>query len=374
MPAVRYRMYVDDQPATRDQLDRVEEISVDQEVDTAWEARLRIPVCTDSSGQWDGEDEPFLQSFTRVRIEVKVGDRNWAPLIDGPIVGTDRRQSSEPGQSSVLVIVHDDSAYLNREDEIRSFQNMSDHEIARQLFNDTTQIQRVDVENSLPCTCGITPEEIQRGTRMALLRRLARRQGMHAYVLPGDGPGQSVGCFRKFPTSGSDLPELILLGPDRNIVRFDLSANAQGTANSRTFSLSIGDREVSEGTAQTRNVELLGTDSSLSHDSDAGTHILQPDADCCLEPARAAEVETERASYTLEATGAVLAECYGASLVPYKVITARAVGSRASGNYVIKKVSHRLDRWQYSQEFTLIRNAQSGGAGGGLTDLLSSIF
>ena len=373
MPAVRYRVFLDDEPATRDQLDRIEEIAVDQEIDLAWEARLKIPICADASGQWDGEDEPFLQSCARVRVEVKVGERSYVPLIDGPIVGSDRRTSSEPGQSSLLMIVHDDSAYLNRADEIRNFQNMSDHEIARQLFNDTTPIARVDVENALPCTCGITPEEIQRGTRMALLRRLARRQGMHAYVLPGDSPGQSVGCFKKLPITAGDLPEMVLLGGDRNITSFNVSNNAQRAANVQSSSLAIGDRTVTESTSSIRNVELLGSEGTS--DSDAGTRILRPDADCCLEPERAAAIESERTSYSFEASGAVLSECYGAALAPYHAITVRAVGSRLSGTYVIKKVEHRLDRWRYSQQFALLRNARSGGsAGGGLLDLAASIF
>jgi hypothetical protein len=374
MPAVRYRIYLDDQPATRDQLDRVEEIDIDQEVDMAWEARLRIPVCTSANGSWDGEDEPFLQSFARVRVEVKVGDRDWTALIDGPIVGSDRRMSSEPGQSSLLVIVHDDSAYLNRNEEIDSFENMSDHEIARQVFNNADQIQSVDIEDSLPCTCTTTPQEVQRETKMHLLQRLARRQGMHAYVLPGDGPGESIGCFRKFPTSPSDLPDLVLLGPDRNIVSFNISSNAQSPANVQGFSLSIGDRAVSEGASQTRNLDLLGSDGALAHDSDAGTRLLEPDANCCLSPDQAAQVEADRAAFAFEATGAVLAECYGACLIPYQIVSATGIGGRVSGEYIIKKVSHRLDRWQYGQQFTLLRNARSGGAGAGTADLISSIF
>jgi hypothetical protein len=367
-------MYVNDQPATRDQLDRVEEIDVEQEVDMAWEARLRVPVCTSANGSWDGEDEPFLQAFARVRIEVKVGERDWAALIDGPIVGSDRRMSSEPGQSSLVVIVHDDGAYLNRNEEIDSFENMSDHEIARQLFTDSAQIHSLDVQDSLPCSCTGTPHEVQRETKMQLLQRLARRQGMHAYVLPGDRPGESIGCFRKFPTRAGGLPELVLLGPERNIVSFNISSNAASPANVQGFSLSIGDRAVAEGTSQARDLDLLGPDSALAHDAGTGTRLLEPDASCCLSPDQTAQVEAERAAFAFEATGAVLAECYGASLVPYQVIAARGVGGRVSGDYIIKKVHHRLDRWQYSQQFTLLRNARSSGAGGGAADLISSIF
>ncbi len=372
MPAVRYRLFLDDEPATREQLDKIDAIVVDQEIDTAWEARLTVPICADDNGRWDGEDEPFLQELARVRVEVKVGDRPYVALIDGPVVGTDRTTSSEPGQSSVIVLVHDDSAFLNREDEVRSFENLLDHEIASQVYRDTQQIDSVDVERSLPCTCGITPVEIQRGTRMALLRRLARRQGMHAYVLPGADPGKSIGAFKKLPTRADGLPEMVLLGPDRNIASFNVANDAQRPANVQSFSLSIGDRAVSEATSQARDLELLGPEAALSSPGNAGGRILEPDEACCLAPQDAVQVAAERASYSFEASGAVLCECYGAALSPYRVVPVRAVGSRLSGDYVIRRVSHRLDRWQYSQEFTLMRNARSGGAGGG-ADLAASI-
>jgi hypothetical protein len=378
MPAVRYRMYLGEAAATREQLDRVEEIHVDQEVDMAWEARLRVPVCTSAKGTWDGEDEPFLQPFARVRIEVKVGERSWTPLIDGPVVGSDRHMSSEPGQSWLLVIVHDDSAYLNRNEEIRSFEAMSDHEIARQLFTDSEQIGPLRIDESLPCSGAAAPHAVQRETKMQLLQRLARRQGMHAYVLPGEasggGPGKSIGCFRKFPTTPGDLPELVLVGPDRNIVNFSISANATSPANVQGFSLSIGERAVAEGNSRTRELDLLGPEGALARPADAGTRLLQPDADRCLSPEQAAQVEAERAAFAFEATGSVLAECYGAALAPYQIVAARGVGGRVSGPYLIKKVSHRMDRWQYSQQFTLLRNARSGGTGAGAPDLISSIF
>jgi hypothetical protein len=374
MPSVRYCLYFDGRPASREDLDRVDEITVEQEIDAACEARLKIPICTDAHGNWDGEDESFLRAFSRVRVEVKVGDRPYVALIDGPVVGNDRITSFEPGQSSVTLIVQDDSVYLNRDEDVQSFQNQSDHEIAGQVFNDTPQIRSQQIESSLPCTCAVTPQEIRRGTRMALLRRLARRQGMHAYVLPGEEPGQSVGCFRKVPTASDGLPEMVLLGPDRNIMTFNVSTDAQSPTNVQSFSLSLGDRTTAQATSRTRDVQLLGSEGALARDSDAGTRLTRPDADCCLEPERAAQIEAERASYAFEATGSVVCDCYGASLAPYRVVQVRAVGSRLSGDYVVKKVAHRLDRWRYVQEFTVMRNARSGGAAAALMDLAAGIF
>ena len=60
---------------------------MEQEVDKAWEARIEIPICVDENGNWTGEDEDFMRSFSRGRVEIKIGDDPFVPLVDGPIVG-----------------------------------------------------------------------------------------------------------------------------------------------------------------------------------------------------------------------------------------------------------------------------------------------
>lgn len=72
MADIEYRIFFNNKPATREQLDRVEEIIVEQEVDMAWEARVKIPICVDDKGNWEGQDEDFLASFSRVRLEIKL--------------------------------------------------------------------------------------------------------------------------------------------------------------------------------------------------------------------------------------------------------------------------------------------------------------
>ena len=114
---IRYKLHFNDQVATREQLDRVDSITVEQEVDTAWEARLKVPVCLDPQGRWRGTDQPFMQPSARVRVEVSVVRGQFVPLIDGPVVAVDSQMSFEPGQSMVTVEVRDDSVLLNRREE-----------------------------------------------------------------------------------------------------------------------------------------------------------------------------------------------------------------------------------------------------------------
>jgi hypothetical protein len=365
-------MYLDNQPATREQLDQVEDITVEQEIDMAWEARLQLPICTDENGKWEGLDTPFAATFSRLRLEIQVGDGAFVPLIDGPIVGSDSQMSSEPGQSMITVIVQDDSVYLNRHEQVNPYENQLDHEIAAALFSAVEQIAVQDIETTQPPTDAFPPFAMQRGTQMDLLRHLAQRQGMHAYVLPGAEPGQSIGAFKTLPTQPDGLPPLILLGPDRNVATFNVTNDAQSDAMVEAYALNIADKVVTRATSQFRDLELLGDAAGFQNEGNTATRLLPPGAEGSVDVHRAVAAAMEQAALSFEASGTVLGDCYAGVLRPYNVVTVKGVNERLSGNYVIKQVTHTLTRSHYSQSFSLLRNALS--TGGGLEDLAGTIF
>src|SRR5882762_1823316 len=136
MGVVEFKMFLDGSSATTEQLDKIDEIVVDQAVDRAWEARLKIPVCVNNDGKWDSEDEAWMKAFTSIRVEVNPGDGKFVPLIDGPVVGFDSARSALPGKSVVTVVVHDESALLNREAKVDVQQKKSDSDLARQIFRE----------------------------------------------------------------------------------------------------------------------------------------------------------------------------------------------------------------------------------------------
>ena len=362
MPAVRYRLYLDNRAATREQLDDIEEITVEQQVDMAWEARLRIPICTDDKGRWSQEDSHLTRDFTRVRVEIKVGDGAFTPLIDGPVIGTDTQMNSEPGQSEITVLVHDDSIYLNRNDRQRRFDDLLDHEVAEQLFGGAPQIASTGVETTPPPNDSLPHKQIQRGTEMDVLRRMARRQGMHAYVLPGRDPGASIGVFRRFATKPDGLPPLILTGPDRNLASFTARLDSQRPGTVESQSLNITDKVVTRATAQVRNLELLGA-AAAAGDVEPATRLAPPGRDGAVDVNQAVSAVMEEQSYAFEASGSVLGDCYAGVLTPYRVITVKGINGRQSGDYLIKRVTHRLTRSLYEQSFALLRNARSSGSG-----------
>ena len=380
MPDIKYKLFINDEAADQDRLDSIEEIVVEQEVDMAWEARIKMPLCVDERGMWSDEDEQLLESFTRVRVAIQIGEEPFVPLIDGPVVGYNNVKSSNPGDSTVTINVHDDSVYLNRSVQIQRFEGLSDGEIASQLFSTvegTSLTPDIDEDDIADPAEELRADVIQRATAITLLRRLARCQGMHAYVLPGDDPGQSIGCFKKFatePDTDEGLPEMTLLGKDQNITSFNLSNNGQGATQAQTFSIGISDLGTVSGTSSFQDLPLLGPQESTQEDQ-AATSVERPGGLCRRVPAEhRSQARTERDSYTLQATGEILENCYEGVLRPYLVVPVKAVNGRESGNYLIKKVTHTLSRSSYQQSFTLISNALSEGAETGVSDLVGSII
>jgi hypothetical protein len=209
MPSIEYRFFFNNAPAKQDQLDLVEKIEVEQDVDMAWEARLEIPLCTSDKGKWQQEDQKILDEFGRVRIEVKIGKYSFVPLIDGPIVGFRNQLSGQPGQSTMTVHVHDDSILLNREETAEFFGDKTDDQIAKALFRTIPEIASVQADPVPPLDGNLSIKRVRRATAIGYLRRLARLRNMHAYVLPGKEPGQSIGVFKAFPTAKNGFPKRI---------------------------------------------------------------------------------------------------------------------------------------------------------------------
>jgi hypothetical protein len=189
---------------------------------------------------------------------------------------------------------------------------------------------------------------------------------MHAYVLPGER-GKSIGVFKKYPTRGDGLPDLVLLGPNRNTRSFEVKNMATKPGKTVGYSVSITDKKVTKKTSSFRKLELLGKKQGLENEEDAGTYLLPPGLVDSVDLEAAVQARTSTASYQFEASGALLTECYGQVLSPYRVVTATGVNGRLSGDYVVIGVTHRLTRSAYEQSFRLLRNARSVGvdAGGG---------
>jgi hypothetical protein len=365
MTPAEYRVFLDGEAAGQEDLDRFETVTVEQEADRPWEARLEVPVCLDEQGNWSGDDERFMQAFRRIRVELKVGEGDFVALIDGPVVGYDSGRRSSPGQSAVTLVVHDDGALLHRRAADDAFPpGSSDADIARRIFGGYGEIAATEVEDTPAPPDALPPEHVPTGTHMQVLRALARRNDFHAAVLPGDSPGASIGVFHSSPVFTDALPELVLFGAERNIDTFDVRFNAQGPVNLVASTLSFSDKSVVTRKSRVRDLTLVGEVPPLAGDEDVGTERLRPGAGEGVELQHRVDREARRRSRAFTATGSVRLGCYAGVLRPFRRVTVKLGTTPTSGSYLVERVVHRLTRSDYAQEFTLVTDAVSETAAG----------
>jgi hypothetical protein len=363
MVEIFYKLFFNNKAASRAQLDRVEEISVEQEEEKAWQASLVIPICVNEKGEWSGEDEDFLSSFTRVRVEIQLNEKDFIPLIDGPIVGFNTDMDSAPGRSQLTAIVHDDSAFLNHTYNLETFEGKTDHDIAEYLFKQATEIATSKIADTPASQNDTSDIAVRNGTAMQILKMIAGRQGMQAYVLPGKKAGQSIGMFQPHATEVGELTPLVLLGKKRNVLNFSVQNNAQNPVKVQASRLNFKDKTVSSQTSNFSDLNLLGEEKPLKDESQAGLEELSPYRYQAVDLGQAVTALAARSCYALGGQGGVLGGCYPDVLQPYKVVYIEGANGRLSGAYNITKVTHRLTRSAYTQDFSVKRNALSQGKG-----------
>jgi phage protein D len=363
MIPAEYKILFDGSAATREQLDRFENLVVEQEEDRPWQARLEMSICLDDQGNWSNDDEEFMHAFTRVRVELKVGDGAFQPLIDGPLVGHDSDRSSWPGSSTLTLVVHDDGALLHRATGVEAYPpGTADSAIARRVFGEYPEIATTMIEDTPDAPAALPPEPRRRGTHMELLRRLARRNDLVCAVVPGDAPGASIGVFHSTPVFTEEPAPLVLLGPERNIDRFDVQLNAQGPANVVASTLSFSDKSTVTRRSQVRDVQLIGERPAVESEADAGEQMLRPGTGEDADLQHRVDREARRNSRAFEATGTVRGGCYDGVLRPFHRVQVKLGTTATSGTYVIRKVVHRVTRSEYTQEFTLVTDSLSDTA------------
>jgi hypothetical protein len=369
----RFRVWFGDRAASLEELARIEEIEVTQEMDAFWEARLRMVLCLDEGGTWLHWPGDTAAPFSRVRVELDPGTGRFVPLIDGPLIGLDAALDSQPGRSTATMVVRDDSAYLDRDEEVEPpFEQRSDGEIAEELFARFEQIRETRIEAT-----SVTPETTtRRGTVLQFLRELALANDRHAYVLPGDEPGASIGCFLPDPAGATELPGLVMIGRGRNLAGASITQDPDGAERTQAQALSVDDQGVV-------SVETSPDDLGLMRDVPAvpadltPRRLLNPADNTRVDPAAAASGQARRSSYVYQLSGRLVPGHYAAVLTPYNKVRVDAGATPYSGDYLISKVVHRITPSLYSQELEAKTDSATevsgapvaeapGGAGAGI--------
>jgi len=362
----RFRVWFGDRAASEDELRRIEEIEVTQEMDAFWEAHLRIVLCLDANGSWLHWPGDTNAPFSRVRVEFDNGSGRFAPLIDGPLVSIDAALDSQPGRSTATMVVRDDSAFLNRDEDTEPpFGHRTDSEIAKELFERFEQIRDTRIEGT-----DATPETTtRRGTVLQFMRDLARASDRHAYVLPGEERGASIGCFLPDPEGPADLPPLVLIGDGRNLSQASVTQDANGGERTRAQVLRVDDQGVTTFETSAADLGLMRNLPALPADL-TPRRLVDPSDNTREDPTAAATAQARRSGYVYKLASHVIPGCYAGILTPYQKVRVDAGATPYSGDYLITKVVHRITPSLYTQELEAKTNSVTEVSGAAVAEAL----
>lgn len=382
MSGVEYKIWLDGKSVDAQFYSIVDTVTVDQAIDLATEARVDLQIWMDDQGRWTGPGAPYAKTWQRMRIEVRNINSKWVPLIDGPVVAWDSGASGEPGQSTMTLVAHDDTALLNRVAKYDTFEDKTDEDVIRALFKAAGEaIERVDIDKLPALPDDRPPKHIKRGTEIDMLRSIAEPYDLHVYVVPGK-LNKSIGCVKRLSTKTSDLPALMLVGPDRNVETFQ--ARNDVARATRYQGLQLNTDDVNFGSVlssrwtldDTTNapgaparvgdpVALLGKLTAIDSLEKLGTELLPPDVSAFRDVKELVSRWQQRSSYTITANGSIRAGCYDGVLRAYDVVGVSGVPERMCTNFIVREVTHTLSRSEFRQDFMLMTNATAKVKKGG---------
>jgi hypothetical protein len=369
MTVAEFKIHLDNTAASKEQLALFSEIKIDQAIGMATEAELKIDIGVDETGSWTEVEEAYVQPAARIRVEVKIREGEFVPLIDGPVIGQRFDLSGSPNSSQLTLIVQDDSVLLNKHEAVELYEEQSADQVAQQLFEEaglSAETDSVDTPSD-----EFTRYLVRRGTAMQFLKELARRHSMFVYVEPGDSPGSSVGHFKRLATSDSEYPELLLIGAERNINKFSGQFDGLRPLTAQANSINISDVSIINSESTSSDIDSQG-DEAVHDFLDPGQIMLARTREQSddLDASTAAAVNHSSWAYT--ASAEVIADSYDAVLLPHRTVSVAGAGGHLSGVWLVSQVTHTISDASYKQAFSLRRNARSGGTSDG--GLLGGIF
>lgn len=304
---------------------------------------------------------PLLRPFNRVVLIVTF---NGIPsvLMDGIITHQQLNPGNEPGTGKLTVTGEDVSVMMDLEEKSVEHPAQDETVIALKLIASYAQyglIPTVIPPTVIDPPIPIERTPVQQGTDLEYLQQIAARHGYVFFVIPGPAPMTNFAYWG--PPKRLDVPQRALsvnLGPATNVESLDFRYNS---LEPTLVSGQVQDRLTNESmpvqTMFSTRLPLSSQPAWLVNQPnvrkrsfrESGVNIMQAFG-------RAQGITDASVDRVLTATGELNALEYGGMLRARGIVGVRGAGYSYSGLYYVQRVTHKLSRGQYKQQFTLVRD------------------
>jgi phage protein D len=358
MPQVAYTLLIDDQPAPPELIDVIQRLEVEDHVEMADMVRLSVAIAIrDGCGLWNVVDENTFKRLTKLRIDVNVGSGKTEPLIEAYVIETNADFANQPGQSVLNVVAMEPTAKMNLKEKVRAWPNMTDSDIAEQIFSDC-KFNTDNIDPTQPTHDENDHTEMQRGTDIQFLQRLAQRNGFEIYVELNPETGVVEGHFHAPRLQQNPQGVLsVNMGSATNVNSFHARFDMVQPATAQAQNVDVHSSEQQTGQSDSQQDRPLGSAPTVPTGDARQVLISGTGLSDTGELQTAAQAEVDRTSWAITAEGEVNTVAYGDVLRAKRPVLVRGAGRQFSGIYYVERVLHSFTGDGYTQQFSLRRNA-----------------
>jgi hypothetical protein len=329
-------------------------LEVETGMDMTGMARMTLSLVKKNGGSWSYLDDERFTAWKRVEITAGF-QGSMETLFSGFITKIKPNFARDISKSTLDVWVMDKRVRMDREENLKSWPNKSDSDIAGEILITHGFTPMVDPTG--PVHLQERSTIIQRETDLQFLKRLAKRNGFYFYV------EDDTAYFRKIkPMEGIPQPVLAVdFGEETSVKCFSIEVNA----------LAPTDVSITQ-------VDPYSTDTIASENTESPTPPMgsekPPDGSAAgVPPAKIyprnivgtgkQELDTisrgiaQQGGWFVTAEGSIDANRYGHVLKAHKTVTIKGIGATYSGIYYVTHVTHSFSSKGYFQEFKVKRDA-----------------
>jgi hypothetical protein len=294
-----------------------------------------------------------LDPFTRVVIGVLLG-ASLQVLIDGVITHQQVAPSPEPGMSTLTVTGKDVSVMMDLEEKNEKYPNQSDSTIVTGLIGNYTQYGLTpDVTTTTDVPIELKKIPRQQETDLQFIQGLARKNGFVFYVEP-QTVGVNTAYWGPIIRTGMPQPALTMnMGDSTNVKSLNFSQDALAPVTTKGEFMEPNNKtDVTIPQLPSLRVPPL-----VLSPTPAKRVVLQRDTanKDAGQAATSAVATLTNAPDSVTADGEVDAVRYGSVLRARKLVGVRGVGFSYDGLYYVRRVTHSIQRGEYTQRFSLSR-------------------
>ena len=357
MTAVSYTLLIDDESASPNLLDVIQQIEVEDNADMADMLRLHLTIAPrDGCSDWVVLDDDLFHRLAKIRVVVTLGDGPAEPLIEVDVIETSANFANQPGQSVLNVVAMDPTVRMNLDEKVRPWPNKADSVIATTIFGEHGF--SADVKQTQPVRQEVDYTTIQRGTDIQFLQQLAQRNGYECYVEINPRTGDIEGHFH--PPRLERRPQGVLsvnMGQATNVNSFSARYDMLRPTTAQVTGLDIETQSDQPARVESLGFRELGSEPSLNGDRPRKVLLSQTGLAETGELQTYAQAVVDRSGWAITADGELNTVAYGGILRAKRPVNVRGAGRQFSGTYYVEKVLHTFSGDGYTQRFTLRRNA-----------------